>query len=482
MTVEFSPPSDAAVAKIKTIVGDSGWVWGSEATRYCKDPRGHYTGKASLIVRPACTADVARIIKICNRENIAVIPYSGGTGLVAGQLSIDHQHTIVLSLERMNRIREVCKEDGVLIAEAGCVLETVHIAAKQHNLMFPLSMASKGSCCIGGNLATNAGGIQVVRHGNARDLCLGIEAVLPCGSVYSELNPLRKNNTGYDIRNLLIGSEGTLGVITAATLVLKPIDAEKSVTLCAVESPARAVALYKRLQLALDQNICALELMSGFGIQRVTEYFPQLQNPFSEQYNWSLLVEITGPAGICERFEDVLAACFEEGLLLDAAVAQSETQQQAIWGLREFTPESNQLGGVFCSSDTSVPISKVDAFISTASRAIFAIAPDVLLNIYGHIGDGNIHINVLPSEGMTKHAFLAKNSGVVDAIRNVINETTAEFGGSISAEHGIGRLKTKDLEVYTDATKLALIQSIKHAIDPNGIMNPGAVIPINETA
>lgn len=476
MMFSFNTPEEHVLNELKTIVGEGGWKAVAENSRYFDDPRGRFKGKACLILLPSSTTQVAGIVKRCNTAKIGMVPISGGSGVVAGQLSIDSNNAVVVSLERMNKIRKISSDDGVIVAEAGCILENIHNAAKQHDLMFPLSMASKGSCCIGGNLATNAGGIQVVRHGNARDLCLGIEAVLPCGSVYSDLSPLRKNNTGYDLRNLLIGSEGTLGIITAATLVLKPIDPETVTVFCAVQSPAHALSLYKHIRLTMGESINAVELMSGFGIELVTKHFPSLSNPFSHRYDWYLLAEVSGHIGIGNRFEETLENCLTQELLLDAVVAQSQTQQKSFWDLRENTPEANRLGGAFCSSDTSVPISKVDAFIERTVEAISDIHPKLQINTYGHIGDGNIHHNILPPSGIAKAKFLEDNPVINEAVRMAINEATNQFDGSISAEHGIGRLKTRDLELYADKTKLTAIRSIKRALDPNGIMNPGAVL------
>jgi FAD/FMN-containing dehydrogenase len=337
-------------------------------------------------------------------------------------------------------------------------------------------MASKGSCSVGGNLATNAGGIQVVRYGNTRDLCLGIEAVLPCGSILSDLSPLHKDNTGYDLKHLLIGSEGTLGVITAATFKLTPLDPETVTMLCAVSSPTAALALYKKLRLNLRESISALELMSDFGLDLVASCFSDLKKPFKQDYSWYVLIEAGGAEGIIEQALGAVADCLETGLVQDAVIAQSGTQRATLWRLRENTPEANRLSGAFVSSDTSVPISKVEAFIHATCAAVKAINPDLRVNTYGHIGDGNIHHNILPPQGVTKAAFLKAEPDAAERIRMVINDATVEFGGSISAEHGIGRLKTQDLEAYVSPVKRRALKAIKSALDPNNIMNPGAVL------
>lgn len=473
---QFNPPDAQLLAEIKHVVGDAGWLDIKDAQRHLDDPRGRFQGRGCLIVLPNSTEQVAAIVRLCKAAKTGIVPYSGGTGVVAGQLSIDSDNAIILSLERMNKVREISRDDSVMVVEAGCILENIHSAAQDHGMMFPLSMASKGSCCIGGNLATNAGGIQVLRYGNARDLCLGIEAVLPCGTILNELSPLRKNNTGYDLRHLLIGSEGTLGIITAASLVLKPVDPETATAFLAIKSPAHALTVYKQIKGHLGDAISALELLSGLGLDLVTSKFPTLRNPFENGCDWALLLEATGPLGIGERLEAALADCLETDLVLDAVVAQSQSQRDSLWALRENTPEANRMAGAFCNSDTSVPISKVDVFIADTIKSISGIHPDVRINSYGHIGDGNIHHNVIPPAGETKAGFMASNPGIIDAVRMAINETSHHHGGSISAEHGIGRLKTHDLETFADKARYDAIRRIKVALDPNNIMNPGVLI------
>ena len=473
---QFNPPSSQLLNEVKGVVGDAGWKTAGDAPGYFDDPRGRFKGRGCLIVLPNSTEQVAAIVRLCNAAGTGIVPYSGGTGVVAGQLSIDSDDAIIMSLERMNKVRRISVDDSVIVAEAGCILEDVHSAAQDHGMSFPLSMASKGSCCIGGNLATNAGGIQVLRHGNARDLCLGIEAVLPCGSLLSELSPLHKNNTGYDLRHLLIGSEGTLGVITAASLKLKPVDPDTATAILAIGSPAHALQVYNRLKVHLGEAISALELMCGLGLDLVVSTFPSLRNPFDKKYDWALLLEVSGPLGVGDRLQTALAQCLEESLVMDAVIAQSEAQRDDLWKLRENTPDANRMAGAFCNSDTSVPISRVDAFIADTIRAVCEIHPDVRINSYGHVGDGNIHHNVLPPAGVTKADFLASNPGIIDTVRLAINEASHCHDGSISAEHGIGRLKTADLQTFAGKARYDTIRRIKLALDPNNIMNPGVLI------
>lgn len=473
---DFSQPSKAALDQLKQIAGKGGWRDGADATRYFEDPRGRFKGHARLILMPDSTETVAEIVRFCGQERLGIIPYGGGTGVVAGQLSPESENAIILSLERMNRIRKVMPEDFAMVAEAGCILENIHAAAEAHGLMYPLSMASKGSCTIGGNLATNAGGIQVLRHGNARDLCLGIEAVLPLGDVVSELRPLRKNNTGYDLRHLLAGSEGTLGIITAATLVLKPKDPETVTALCAVSSLNGALRLFQKLRADLGESLSGVELLSNFGIELVTGHFPNLKNPIGKVFDWYLLVEVAGQTGLVDRVEASLASCMESGLLPDAVVASSEAQRAGLWDLRENTPEANRLTGAICNSDTSVPLSLIDRFITKTHEAVLGLYPGLRINSYGHVGDGNIHHNVFPPVGVEKSDFVAANSAIIELIRETINEVTEDCGGSISAEHGIGRLKVNDFIQYGDRAKLDAIRNIKESLDPNNIMNPGALV------
>lgn len=468
--------TERAKGRFEEIVGARGVRPGAEAQRYTEDPRDRFTGKAGTVVMPTSTEELSEIVRFCNDDGIALIPYGGGTGVVAGQLSLERDDVVILSLERMNRIRDIRADDGVMVVEAGCVLENVHAAAAEHGLQFPLSMASKGSCTIGGNLATNAGGIQVLRHGNARDLCLGIEAVLPSGEILSELSPLRKNNTGFDLRHLLIGSEGTLGIITAATLIVKPIEPEVVTVFAALPGPAEALSLYQGMRRRLGDAVSGIELMSGFGVGLVTGHFNTLRNPLGAPSDWYVLTELAGQEGLQEAVENFFGDEIEAGRIADAVLASSEGQRQALWDLREHTPEANRLSGAICSSDTSVPIAFVERFVAETHAALTKLHPGLRVNSYGHIGDGNIHHNVFPPEGVTKADFVADTPGIIEAVRMAINEVTVGCDGAISAEHGIGRLKVSDLGRYGQPAKLETIKAIKAAMDPKNILNPGALI------
>lgn len=459
------------------MLGPRGWRAPEDAPGYLEDPRGRFSGRARLIAMPEDTAGVAALLRHCSETGTPVIPYGGGTGVVAGQLSIDSEAVVILSLERMDRLRGFSLEDGAMTVEAGATLAEAHEMAAAQGMTFPLSMGSKGSCTIGGNLATNAGGIQVLRDGNARDLCLGIEAVFADGSVLGELTPLRKNNIGYDLRHLLIGSEGTLGVITAATLAIRPMDAETVTAFCGIEGPHQAVALLRALRGDFGTAISAFELMSEFGVGLATRTLDTLRRPLTGQHPWYLLVELGGAKGLRTSFENSLERQFQQGRVRDAAIAETIAQRQGIWALRELTPEVNRRNGAFCSSDTSVPISRIDEFIARTHEALAAIHPGLRVNSYGHVGDGNIHHNVFPPQGTDKQDFLSAHPGINDAVRMAITRISHELGGSISAEHGIGRLKTEDLSQFAGATRLDMMRRIKAALDPGGIMNPGALLP-----
>lgn len=473
---DFTPITRSTVHDIKAVLGDAGWKAADDSPKHLEDPRGRFHGQSALVALPASVEEVSRIVTICNQNRVAIIPYSGGTGVVAGQLSIGSAEAVTVSLERMNRVREVSVADSVLVAEAGCILEDIHHAAARHGLLFPLSMGSKGSCRIGGNLATNAGGIQVLRYGNARDLCLGIEAVLPDGSVLNELTPLRKNNTGYDLRHLLVGSEGTLGIITAASLSLKPQPPETVTAFCAVRSPGDAVVLLNRLRAGVGETVSAIELMCKLGLELVLEHFPGRARPLGQAHDWYLLIEVAGQSGIRAQFEECLAGLMQDEMVSDAVIAGSDAQRGALWELREVTPEANKLSGAFCNSDTSVSVSRIADFVDTTTGAVAKVHEGLRLNYYGHIGDGNIHCNVFPPRGIAKADFIAARPDAIEAVRMAINETTVACGGAISAEHGIGRLKAGDLQHYASPAKLNALRAIKQALDPNNIMNPGAML------
>ncbi|HUF87078.1 MAG TPA: FAD-binding oxidoreductase [Thermohalobaculum sp.] len=475
----LSEPTGEQLAELASCVGEGGTLDpGSEAGQaYLVEPRGLLRGRAAAILRPAATDAVAAVLGLCNRHRIGVVPYGGGTGLVGGQVMPEGPRPVVLSLERMDRVRAILPEDGVIVAEAGVVLADLQAAAERAGRLFPLSLAAEGSCRIGGNLATNAGGVQVLRYGNARELCLGIEAVLADGSVVSGvsgLRPLRKDNTGYDLKSLLIGSEGTLGVITAAALKLFPLPGETVTAMLSVADPQAALALFQRLRERLDDALSGFELISGQGIAWLAEFHPDKPDPLAGAPAWRVLLEATGPAGsgLGERVEAALGAMLEAGLASDGAVAASEAQRAHMWWQRETLPEANRRVGAVSAHDISLPLSAIARFIEQAGAAVAAIDPGLRVNCFGHLGDGNLHYNVFPPEGRRA----AECRALAGPARRAVHDLVDALGGSISAEHGIGRMKRQDLARYGDPAKLAAMRAIKAALDPRGILNPGAVL------
>ena len=440
---------------------------------YLEEPRGRYKSNPMPVIKPRTTKQVSEIIYFCNQNNIGVIPYAGGTGLVGGQTIKSDKDIILLSVERMQSIRDILPEENIIIVEAGAILENVRQAANDIDRLFPLALASQGSCRIGGNLATNAGGVQVLRYGNTRDLCLGIEAVLPDGSILNGLKRLRKDNTGYDIRNLLIGSEGTLGIITAACLKLFPKPKETITGLLEISSPEIAIKTLADLQAKLDSSITAFELIHKQSYNFLSEVCPDVKIPFNKHPEWSILIELSG--GMGSNLESRLFEGIEEllikGLINDALIAQSEKQANEFWNLRENIPEANRRIGSISNHDISLPISLIPKFIDEMPDAMVHLG-DLRINCFGHLGDGNLHYNVFPPYGKNKNDY----QHLREEIKTIIHDKINEFGGSVSAEHGIGRLKIDDLEKYGDPIKLMAMRSIKNAIDPKGIMNPGAVL------
>ncbi|MCD9148442.1 FAD-binding oxidoreductase [Pseudophaeobacter flagellatus] len=445
--------------------------------RYLEEPRGRYQGQVGLLAKPTCTDQVATLVRAANNARVPVVPYGGGTGLVGGQVMPDGAAPLLISLERMARIRAVYPQENVLVAEAGAILADVQQAALAQDRLFPLSLAAEGTAQIGGNLATNAGGVNVLRYGNARDLCLGLEAVLPNGEIWNGLSRLRKDNTGYDLRNLLIGAEGTLGVITAATVKLAPIPARQGVAVFVVPTPEAAIALLALARDRLGEGVSAFELMHQQGLAFLAEHLPQLRQPFAEPPTWSVLIDLGLSRGQdpVAALTDLFEAALEAGLTEDGVIAQSQTQAQALWAMREQIPEANRMVGSISSHDISVPISQIPDFIQAGGAAISALGEgDMRVNCFGHLGDGNLHYNVFPGLGKSR----ADYEHLAAAVKRRVHDLVQERGGSFSAEHGVGRMKVADLQRYGDPVKLAAMQAIKQALDPNGIMNPGAVLPL----
>lgn len=441
--------------------------------RYLEEPRGRYAGQGGVLALPRNTDEVATLIRVAHAARVPVVPYGGGTGLVGGQISSDGPAPLILSLERMNRIRAVLPEENVLVAEAGVILAEVQQAADGANRLFPLSLAAEGTARIGGTLSTNAGGTGVLRYGNARDLCLGLEAVLPDGQIWHGLTRLRKNNTGYDLRNLLIGAEGTLGVITAAALKLYARPGRSGTALLVVESPAAGLLLLSLARDHLGEMISAFELMHHQGFDFLNETLPHVRQPFAEAPDWCVLIEIGTPGEIDTdaALERLFAAALEAGLVSDGLIAQNAQQAKDFWTIRETIPEANRLIGSVSSHDISVPLGAIPEFITRATDALLALG-DFRINCFGHVGDGNLHYNVFPAKGKTRADYEDQREGV----KRLVHDLVHDLGGSFSAEHGVGRIKVDDLERYGDPAKLTAMRAIKAALDPKGIMNPGAVL------
>jgi FAD/FMN-containing dehydrogenase len=441
--------------------------------RYLEEPRGLYAGGDALLALPRSTQEVATLIREAAASGVPVIPYGGGTGLVGGQIAPKELVPMILSLERLNSVRDVYPDENVLVAEAGVVLADVQAAAEAADRLFPLSLAAEGSARIGGNLATNAGGTGVLRYGNARDLCLGLEAVLPDGQIWNGLTRLRKNNTGYDLRHLLIGAEGTLGVITAAALKLFPKPARTGTALLVVKDPRAALDLLSLARTQLGEMVSAFELIHRQGFEFLSETIPEVRHPFPKPPEWCVLIEVglSGDLDPNAALEDLFAAALEAGLVDDGLIAQTGQQATDFWTIREMIPEANRRIGSVSSHDISVPLSAIPEFISEGAREIAKIGT-FRINCFGHVGDGNLHYNVFPVAGKTR----AEHDPERDRIKRTLHDLVHKLGGSISAEHGIGRVKVADLERYGDPAKLSAMRAIKTALDPKGIMNPGAVL------
>ncbi len=428
-----------------------------------------------MVLRPASAAEVSAILKLAHEERIAIVPQGGNTGLVGGQIPFETGAEIVLSLDRMKAIRAVDAAGNTITAEAGATLKSVQDAAAAVNRLFPLSLAAEGTCQIGGNIATNAGGIHVLRYGTMRELVLGIEAVFPGGEIWNGLRTLRKDNTGYDLKSLLIGSEGTLGVITAASLKLFPRPAEVATVFAGCDSLEAAGQLFSRAFESAGALLTAFELIPRVAVEFLTEHMPRIRDPLEAPHPWYVLFEVASPVadGLAERAAmAMLEDALEKGIVTDAAVAASEAQARSFWCLRENISEIQKHEGGSIKHDVSVPVSAIPAFIAEADTAIARLVPGARPVPFGHYGDGNIHYNISQPKDADKAAFLARWEEVSEAVHGIV----LRFGGSISAEHGIGRMKAHALESVKTPVELELMRRVKAAFDPLGILNPGKLL------
>lgn len=461
------------IERVRAIVGDRGIITDEAGIApYVTDWRGSYIGKTSLVVRPASTNEVAEVVKLCAQTRTPIVPQGGNTGMVGGATPDASGSAIVLSLARMNKIRAVDLANNALTVEAGCVLATVQEAANNNDRYFPLSLAAEGSCTIGGNLSTNAGGTAVLRYGNARDLVLGIEAVTSDGKVWNGLKALRKDNTGYDLKHLLMGAEGTLGIITAAALKLFPKPQSTCTALVAVPHPTAAVALLSTIQSAMGDRLTGFELMSRVCIDHVIKHFPSTVEPFSARHDWQVLIELTDTlkdASLEAALADALEPAFKHADALDAVIATSHSQSLALWNIREHIPEAEKLQGRSVKHDISVPISRIAEFIERGDIALNGKFHKAQVICFGHVGDGNLHYN-LSFPGQLASAEQTRDANAL------VYALLDELGGSISAEHGLGQLKRDDITRHKSAVELDMMRAIKTALDPQGIMNPGKVL------
>lgn len=460
-------PADV-ISRLKAVLGDGGWS--TDPDRLAPklvEWRDRWSGETPLLVLPKSTEDVSAIVGLCHETGTAITPQGGNTGLVGGQIP---QGEVLLSLERMNKVRDVDVADDVMVCEAGVTLAAAHEAALGVGRRFPLSLASEGSCTIGGNVSTNAGGTAVLRYGNMRDQVLGLEAVLPNGEIWRGLKRLRKDNTGYDLKHLLIGAEGTLGVVTAAALKLFPILASTAVAIAAVAGPHEAIRLLTQAKDATGGQVEAFELMGRPGLELALKNIPGMRDPLAAPYPWYVLIEVASgePGAAASAMERLLSGALSSGLVLDAAVAQSQAQAKAFWSLRENQSPAQKAEGPAWKHDVSVPVSRVAEFLIEADRQILNYSPSARIVAFGHVGDGNMHYDVIGPVGGDAAAFSALRDGAA----HIVHDLVVSLGGSISAEHGLGSMKTAEAAAYKSTVEIEALRAIRAALDPKRIMNP----------
>ena len=464
------------LARCRAIVGDA-HVLTEQADKapYLSDWRGRFTGNALAVLRPGSTDEVADLVKTCARYLVPLVPQGGKTGLVLGSVPDATGSAVVLSLTRMNTIRNVDPLNRTLTADAGCILSVIQEAAAAQGCLFPLSLAAEGSCTIGGNLSTNAGGTGVLRYGNARELCLGLEVVTAQGDIWNGLRGLRKDNTGYDLRDLLIGAEGTLGIVTGAVLRLFPQPKGVMTAMVALASPRHALSLLTLMQDQCGASLTGFELMSDYALHLVATHFPALPQPFSVRHAQYVLIEVSSSESewhAVELLEAAIELALDRNLADDAVVATSLAQSRGLWQVREHISMAQAAAGKNIKHDISLPISCIAEFLDVTDAALLNVFPDCQLVCFGHLGDGNLHYNVAAADGEDPDAFL----GNQEMINRIVHDSVMAFSGSISAEHGIGALKRAELVRYKSAVELNMMRAIKAALDPLGIMNPGKIL------
>ena len=478
--IPTTPVTPAILESLRAIVGDKGLIVDEAGKEpFVRDWRGVLAGNAAVVVRPGNTEEVSRVVKLCFDNGIAIVPQAGNTGLMGGATPYATHAGIVLSVGRMNRVIEVDTVGYSMTVEAGCVLQTLQETAASHDRFFPLSLGAQGSCMIGGNLSTNAGGVQVLRYGNARNLVLGLEVVLPNGDIWNGLRSLKKDNTGYDLKHVFMGAEGTLGIITRAVLKLWPAPKDVATAWLAVRDPKAAIEILSEAHAASEDNVGSCELMNRAGTDMVLRNIPNVQDPLKAETDWFLLLEWSssrpradGSEGMSEKMEQFLADQMEAGRVLDAVIAQNEAQARNMWVIRESVAPASRAEGPGLSYDVSVSVSRVPAFIEQGMKAVYDILPSIRPYPLGHIGDGNIHFSFMGPKGMDRETLRQYSP----AITRAVNDLVRDMGGSISAEHGIGIEKIDELAHYRSKIELDTMRSIKRALDPKNIMNPGKIL------
>ena len=472
--------SAALIEALAAIVGTAHVLRDDADTApFLTDWRGRYRGEAICVVRPGSSAETAQVVAACAGAGVAMVPQGGNTGLVGGATPCaPASHPggeVVVSLGRMNRILAIDLDNNTISVEAGCILQRVQEAAAAAGRLFPLSLAAEGSATIGGNLSTNAGGVQVLRYGNMRELTLGLEVVLADGRIWNGLRGLRKDNTGYDLKHLFIGAEGTLGLITAAVLKLFPLPRASATAWAAMRDPAAAVALLGRLRERCGERVSAFEIVGRPALDLVLKHIPAARDPLAARHDWQVLAELTdidASADLGARLEAILAEEIEAGRLLDAAIAQNVSQATALWNLRENISEAQKIEGLSIKHDISVPISHIAEFIARADAALVDTFEGVRIVCFGHIGDGNLHYNLSKPAAQENQAFIAGT----EAINRIVHDLVHQLGGSISAEHGLGQLKREEIRRYKSQVELDMMREVKRALDPRGLMNPGKLL------
>ena len=467
---------DAFATKLREVLGADGVVADAgDIEPYLTDHRRLYHGNALAVALPRSVEQVSRVLALCNEHRVSVVPHGGNTSYCGGATPDESGRQLVLALKRLNRIRQVDPVNYSFIVEAGCILADAQDAADEADRFFPLSLGSEGTCQIGGNLSTNAGGTSVLRYGMMRDLVLGLEVVLADGRVLSSLTALRKDNTGYDIKSLFLGAEGTLGIITAASLKLFPKIRSYATAFVAIPDVHSAVGLLTALREASGDRVSSFELIPRLAVELTTRHIPGVTDPLDRPSPWYALCELSSSRAadpLDSLMEETLAAALERGMVQDAVLARSERERQALWKMRETIPEAQRLDGASLKHDISVPIAALERFVERASHWVQKNVPDGRLVAYGHVGDGNLHFNLNQAPDTDRNTFLARE----ETIKRAIHDFVREFGGSFSAEHGIGRLKVGELERYASPVELDLMRAVKRAFDPNGILNPDKVL------